>query len=101
MLKNRCNIDIANKNRELPISNLIKFDRKEEALVLINKNALIVDCESSAEPIVIALLKHSKFWFEKLVEEGANAMNKTFPVIEKYLDEPFFDFEILKKDEIF
>lgn len=97
LLKNGCNINIANKFRESPISNLIKFDRKEEALILINNNVVISDCESSAEPIVIALLKHSKFWVEKLVEKGANAMNKTFPVIEKYLDEEFFDFEILKK----
>ena len=48
---------------------------------------------SPTEPICSALNVHSQFWFEKLVDIGANASNQFYPIIEKYIQEPFFNFE--------
>lgn len=49
------------------------------------------------EPIVIALSENNGELVEKLVDCGADASNKHFPVVEKYLQSSFYKFETLKK----
>ena len=66
-------------------------------LLLLNKGSNIVDPESSNEPIVLALKMHNELLINKFIENNANAKNKTYPVVEKYIKEPFFNLEKLKK----
>lgn len=70
----------------------------DEAFILLNNyNPIINDCESKKEPIVIALSENNGELVEKLVDCGADASNKHFQVVEKYLQSSFYKFETLKK----
>lgn len=97
LLKNNCNINIQTNSRDFPISQLILKGRKEEALLLLNKNANVNDPNSKNEPICVALQNHDQFWVEKLIDYGANANNKVYAFVENYIKESFFDFETFKK----
>lgn len=101
LIKNKCDINIQNNAHDFPISQLIMNGNKEKALLLLTKGANIVDSESPTEPIVIAVKMHDQFWTNKLIDNHANAMNKTYPLVEMYIKEPFFDFEYFKKMEHF
>lgn len=97
LLNNNCDINIQTNSRDFPISQLIKRNLNDEALMLLDRKANIIDPLSPTEPVCIAIMKHSKFWLDILIQHGANAMNSKYSVIENYINTEFFDFETLKK----
>lgn len=96
LLENGCDIDIQNIDKEYPISVCIINNLNEEAGILLDKGAKIIDNDSYNEPIANALKIGSQYWFEKLGKSGANATNTVFPVLATYIKSYFFDFEIMK-----
>lgn len=97
LLQNNCNFNIQNNARDFPISQLIKKERKEEALILLDKKATIIDPKSPTEPICIAIQNHSQYWVDTLIDHGANGMNTKYALIEYYIKLDFFNFNTLKK----
>lgn len=97
LLNNNCDFNIQDNARDFPISQLINKDQKEEVLILLNKKANIIDQDSPTEPICVAIMNHSQYWLDTLIEHGANAKNRKYAVIENYINRDFFNFETLKK----
>lgn len=97
LLQNNCNINIQNNKRDFPISQLILKERKDEALILLDKKANIIDPQSPTEPICVAVMNRSQFWIDTLIDHGANAMNTRYPLIENYIKLEIFNFDTLKR----
>lgn len=97
LLQNKCNINIQTIERDFPISQLISKNKKEEALLLLDMKANIMDPESPTEPICIAIKNRDQYWFDLLIEHGSNGMNKKYPLIENYIRTDFFNFNTLKR----
>lgn len=96
LLKNNCNIDIQNIEREYPIAVCILNKLDEEAQILLDRGAKINDKLSYHEPIANSLKIGSQHWFEKLLDHGANALNEKYPVLVNYIRSDFFNFELMK-----
>lgn len=96
LIDNNCDINIQNSMGEFPLSVCMIKELNEVCQILLNKGCLINDPKSEYEPIAIALKIDSKYWFETLIEHGANALNEKYPIISTYIKSKFFDFELIK-----
>lgn len=97
LINNNCNVNIKNMIGEYAISVCIARELNEEANILLSKNCIIQDINCEFEPIACALNAKSQFWFEKLIELGSNASNTKYPILVKYINSDFFNFDVLKK----
>lgn len=98
LLRNNCDINIQNDNADFPISVLIRRNLFNEVLLLLNNyNPVVEDWNSKTEPIEMAITKGNELILEKLIDCGATALNVNFPVVQTYLEVPYYKFETLKK----
>ena len=96
LLSHGCDINKKSKENMCPLSSYIKNNLDNEAQILLDQKANILDPKSKNEPIVVALREKNEKWFKILINHGASTRNTSFSVIEHYIHMPFFDLEFLK-----
>ena len=98
LISKGCSINQCNRMGAPLLGILLAMKRDEEARrVLQMKGAKVRFPESYDEPIVHALERKDPYWLNELVMHGANAMNTTVSVVERYLKTSYFSFDGLKR----
>lgn len=99
LIQKGCAVSVIDRKNWHLLSYLIKANMKEEATIVLQRKDLTVTCPDcgDGEPIVVALNVNSQYWFEELVKRGADAMNHSWPVTEKYLRQRWFSIDCLRR----
>lgn len=99
LIEKGCSVSMTDYEKWPFLSHLIKANRTEEAKVILQRKDVTVSCPNcgEGEPIAVALSVGSQYWFDELVKRGADAMNTSYPVTEKYLRQRWFSIDGLRR----
>ena len=94
-----CSVSVVDYENWHLLSYLIKANKTEEAKIILERRNVTVTCPNcgEGEPIAVALSVSSQYWFDELVKRGADAMNNSYPVTEKYLRQRWFSIDGLRR----